>query len=316
MTGRAKSEVTDVHSIRTAAAVRRGRADAWPAAVAVSCCGATICVGGAAHPSKIALREPNWPARTQQVGNCFANQFELPVLFYVLTILAIITRHADVVFVVLAWVFVLSRLAHAIVHTTSNRVMRRGSLVRLRRAGADRGVAHLHRPHSARPAMTPAARLAAAIEVFATIESERRPAADALKAWGLDASLCRLRRPRGDCRSRLRRAAPARLERLAHGRRYAARRPARHAQARARARNARRSRKLADGAQYAPDTLSEDERSASRCRRHSTGAPPHVAGDYPEWLDAAFRARLRRRARAGGRGACPRARRSTCASIR
>ena len=33
--------------------------------------------------------------------------------------------------------------------------------------------------------MTPAARLAAAIEVFASIESERRPAADALKSWGL-----------------------------------------------------------------------------------------------------------------------------------
>ena len=32
--------------------------------------------------------------------------------------------------------------------------------------------------------MTPAARLAAAIEVFSTIESERRPAADALKTWG------------------------------------------------------------------------------------------------------------------------------------
>ena len=62
------------------------------------------------HPSKIALREPNWPARTQQVANCFSNQFELPVLFYVLTILEIITRHADVVFVVLAWIFVLARL--------------------------------------------------------------------------------------------------------------------------------------------------------------------------------------------------------------
>src|SRR5262245_42678906 len=33
--------------------------------------------------------------------------------------------------------------------------------------------------------MTPAARLAAAIEVFAAIERERRPAADALKGWGL-----------------------------------------------------------------------------------------------------------------------------------
>jgi hypothetical protein len=81
---------------------------------------------GATHPSRIALREPNWPARTQQVANCVSNQFELPVLFYVLTVLAIVTHHADLVFVVLAWVFVLSRLLHAYVHTTSNAVMRRG----------------------------------------------------------------------------------------------------------------------------------------------------------------------------------------------
>src|ERR1700741_2980369 len=33
--------------------------------------------------------------------------------------------------------------------------------------------------------MTPAARLSAAIEVFAEIEARRRPAADALKDWGL-----------------------------------------------------------------------------------------------------------------------------------
>ena len=33
--------------------------------------------------------------------------------------------------------------------------------------------------------MTPSARVAAAIEVFDTLEKERRPAADALKAWGL-----------------------------------------------------------------------------------------------------------------------------------
>lgn len=79
-------------------------------------------------PTQIALREPNWPTRTQQVANSFSNQFELPVLFYVLTILAIITRHADLVFMVLAWIFVLSRLAHAYEHTTSNFVLRRGAL--------------------------------------------------------------------------------------------------------------------------------------------------------------------------------------------
>src|SRR5512139_1447316 len=54
-----------------------------------------------------------------------------------------------------------------------------------RRARSGHHVADLYRAHSSRIAMTPAARLAAAIEVFAAIESERRPAADALKAWGL-----------------------------------------------------------------------------------------------------------------------------------
>jgi len=84
-------------------------------------------VGGAVHHSQIALREPNWPVRTLQVAYCFSNQFELPVLFYVLTILEIITRHADLVFVVLAWIFVLARIAQAYVHTTSNVVLRRGT---------------------------------------------------------------------------------------------------------------------------------------------------------------------------------------------
>ena len=77
---------------------------------------------------QVALREPNWSVRTLQVGYCFANQFELPMLFYVLTILSILTHHADIVFLVLAWIFVLSRIAHAVVHTTSNNIMQRGPL--------------------------------------------------------------------------------------------------------------------------------------------------------------------------------------------
>lgn len=78
------------------------------------------------HPRDIALREPNWPVRATQVQNAVHNQLELPVLFYVLTILSLITRHADLLFVVLAWLFVIARLAHAYVHVTSNRISVRG----------------------------------------------------------------------------------------------------------------------------------------------------------------------------------------------
>jgi len=74
----------------------------------------------------IALREPNWPPRATQVANAFQNQLELPVLFYVLTILAWITRHADLLFVVMAWVFVASRLVQVYIHVTGNDVRQRG----------------------------------------------------------------------------------------------------------------------------------------------------------------------------------------------
>ena len=82
---------------------------------------------GAVRPADIALREPNWPQRPTQLGNAFLNQFELPVLFYVLTILAWITRHADLLFVILAWVFVATRLVQAYIHVTHNDVRQRGT---------------------------------------------------------------------------------------------------------------------------------------------------------------------------------------------
>lgn len=70
----------------------------------------------------IALGQSAWPARPQQISNCYDSQFQVPLLFYVLIILAWITRQADLLFVVMAWIFVLSRLAHAYIHTTSNHV--------------------------------------------------------------------------------------------------------------------------------------------------------------------------------------------------
>jgi hypothetical protein len=75
----------------------------------------------------IALREPNWPKRATQFAYAFSNQFELPVLFYVLTVLELVTRHADLLFVVLAWIFVAFRVLQAAVHVSNNVVRRRGA---------------------------------------------------------------------------------------------------------------------------------------------------------------------------------------------
>ena len=56
----------------------------------------------------------------------FANQFELPLLFYILIALAAPLRHADLVIVLLSWVFVITRFVHAGIFVTSNNVGQRG----------------------------------------------------------------------------------------------------------------------------------------------------------------------------------------------
>ena len=70
----------------------------------------------------IALGQSNWPPRIQQISNCYHNQFQLPMLFYVLVVLAYILHKADYLFIIMAWVFVALRIVHAAIHTTSNHV--------------------------------------------------------------------------------------------------------------------------------------------------------------------------------------------------
>ncbi|WP_375461507.1 MAPEG family protein [uncultured Enterovirga sp.] len=68
----------------------------------------------------VILGQKSWPGPAQAASNAFSNQFELPVLFFAIVPLAIVTRKADLLFVVLSWVFVLSRILHAGVYVTTN----------------------------------------------------------------------------------------------------------------------------------------------------------------------------------------------------
>ena len=135
--------------------------------------------------------------------------------------------------------------------------------------------------------MTPAARLAAAIEVFGNLESDRRPVADALKAWGLahrfagsgdragiaglvydalrrrasSAYIMGAETPRAILLGMLKRERGLDVEAIA---------------------------RLADGAGYGPSALTDDERKALETA-DLTKAPAHVIGDYPEWLEPHFK---------------------------
>jgi hypothetical protein len=80
---------------------------------------------GQSKMKDIALGQPNWPPRAIQIANSYNSQFQIPMLFYLLTVLAIVTRHADILFVVMAWLFVITRLVHAYIHTSTNYVPHR-----------------------------------------------------------------------------------------------------------------------------------------------------------------------------------------------
>lgn len=75
---------------------------------------------GAVRGEDVALKRAPWPEQAEEIGHAFSNQFEAPVLFYFLVALAIITHKADLLFVVMEWVFVILRLVHASIHTGPN----------------------------------------------------------------------------------------------------------------------------------------------------------------------------------------------------
>jgi hypothetical protein len=78
------------------------------------------------HPQDLAVRGAREPLPVAQVAGSYQNQFEIPVLFYALVILALFTRKADLVFVIMSWIFVLARLAQAAIHVGPNIVRLRG----------------------------------------------------------------------------------------------------------------------------------------------------------------------------------------------
>src|SRR6267378_5085606 len=132
--------------------------------------------------------------------------------------------------------------------------------------------------------MTPAARLSAAIELIDTVDAQRIPAAKALKEWGTAHRYA----GSGD------RAAVAGLIWDVLRRRASSAWLMDADTPRARVLGMLRLERgmdteaisnLCHGERFAPEPLSEAERSALTSRTLD-GAPPHIAGDYPEWLDA------------------------------
>lgn len=132
--------------------------------------------------------------------------------------------------------------------------------------------------------MTPAARLSAAIDVIAAIEAQRIPAAQGLKEWGTSHRFA----GSGD------RAAISGLVWDVLRRRASSAYLMESETPRARALGMLKLERgmdidaisaLCDGGRFAPEPLNEAERAAL-AQGSLQDAPSHIAGDYPEWLDA------------------------------
>jgi hypothetical protein len=72
------------------------------------------------------LGRGRWPDDAEKRAANQRNQFELPVLFYAVVAFTLITRAVDTTMIVLAWLFVLSRVVHAAVHLGPNKIQLRG----------------------------------------------------------------------------------------------------------------------------------------------------------------------------------------------
>jgi hypothetical protein len=73
----------------------------------------------------LALSGERWPDDVKKVANNAHNQFETPILFYVLCGVAASIGATGSLMVALAWAWLASRLVHTAIHVTSNRVRHR-----------------------------------------------------------------------------------------------------------------------------------------------------------------------------------------------
>lgn len=85
---------------------------------------------GANDPEQSAIDNKAWSLPVVLTSNSLANQFQLPVVFYVLCLMLAVIDAVSTLTLIVAWLFVLTRWLHAYVHVTTNHIPSRfGSFV-------------------------------------------------------------------------------------------------------------------------------------------------------------------------------------------
>lgn len=83
---------------------------------------------GAVRPDEVQVSTERYPAPARLAAANFTNQFETPVIFFALIMIAMETGATGYVMAILAWLYVATRVVHTLIHVGPNQLPVRGAV--------------------------------------------------------------------------------------------------------------------------------------------------------------------------------------------
>ncbi|MGO4405266.1 MAPEG family protein [Bosea sp. RAF48] len=83
---------------------------------------------GAVRPEDVTVSTERYPVPARLASANFSNQFETPVIYFALIMLAMEVGATSYVMALLAWVYVATRVIHTLIHIGPNKLPVRGAV--------------------------------------------------------------------------------------------------------------------------------------------------------------------------------------------
>ena len=83
---------------------------------------------GQVKPEEVRVTTERYPLPARLASANYSNQFETPVIFFALVMLAMEVRATNYVMTALAWLYVATRIVHTLIHVGPNPLLLRGGV--------------------------------------------------------------------------------------------------------------------------------------------------------------------------------------------
>ncbi len=88
----------------------------------------TAFTSGAVRPDDVSVSTERYPVPARLAAANFTNQFESPVIFFAVVMVAMETGATGYVMALLAWLYVATRVIHTFIHVGPNKLPLRGAV--------------------------------------------------------------------------------------------------------------------------------------------------------------------------------------------